>query len=158
MEEAPIKVKIIRNWSAKTFAKRLAVKEQKSRDRDVIKNENSDPANIAWVKKVRNEMRGGTSSKRRKSVAKKAKVHLDGYGSTKREVKILEKLKATAATRVKRKRRASAKCVKGLLSADQHKDKNKKGRIHEARGFYDELRTSGAAPIAPGGKVAEGRG
>ena len=60
------KLKQIRIWKPETIAKRQAAKEQRARDREIIKQENADPANKEWVKKVRAEMRGGKKSRKKK--------------------------------------------------------------------------------------------
>ena len=59
MEESPQKAKNIRIWKPITISKRQVAKEQRARDRDIINQENADPANKEWVRKVRAEMRGG---------------------------------------------------------------------------------------------------
>ena len=118
MEDAP-KAKKTRTWSAKTIAKREAARAQKARDREIIKQENADPANKEWMKKVRKEMRGSKPSKprkRRKSVAKKER---GTPGWVKREVKRLEGLAKARKEGVKLKKRINyKKYAVGALSAD----------------------------------------
>ena len=65
-------------------------------------------------------------------------------------MKRIEKIKARVASGKRKKKTASAKYIKGVLSAVQHVSATGKDKIMEDRGFDDGLRTSGKAPIGRG--------
>ena len=127
MEESPQKAKKIRIWKPETLAKRQAAKEQRARDREIIKQENADPANKEWLKKVRAEMRGGSKPrKKRKKPSKMRRTrkarnlegaklkHASGKGRwVQKEVKRLEQL-ATSRGDGKKKRTFKKQMMKHL--------------------------------------------
>ena len=86
----------------------------------------------------------------KKEVVKKTQKVKDVPAWVKKEVKRIEKLKARATSGKRKRKRASAKYIKGVLSAVQHVSKTGKDKFMEDKGFDDSIRTSGSAPIASG--------
>ena len=99
MEEAQIKVKKIRNWYAKTLKKRDERKAVTKAKRDAARK------------------------------PKRVKKEKGVLGWVKREVKRIEKLKERAFSGKRKRKIASAKYIKDVLSAAQHVSKTDKSKV-----------------------------